>query len=70
MQLRRPPHPVGSRPFGIHASFLPRLQSGGIVVFLLLVGRRELWTYMVGLISNAAGLAVAVADLTRQAIDS
>jgi hypothetical protein len=28
---------------------------------LLLVGRRELWTYAVGLISNAAGLAVAVA---------
>ena len=28
---------------------------------LLLVGRRELWTYVVGLISNAAGLAVAVA---------
>jgi len=28
---------------------------------LLLVGRRELWTYVVGLIANAAGLAVAVA---------
>jgi hypothetical protein len=28
---------------------------------LLLIGRRELWTYVVGLISNAAGLAVAVA---------
>ena len=40
--------------------------SGLLWVFLgttnlLLVGRRELWTYVVGLISNAAGLAVAVA---------
>lgn len=28
---------------------------------LLLIGRRELWTYVVGLISNAAGTALAVA---------
>jgi hypothetical protein len=28
---------------------------------LLLVGRRELWTYLVGLISNAVGMALAIA---------
>jgi hypothetical protein len=33
------------------------------VTNLLLLGRRELWTYMVGLISNAAGLALAIALL-------
>jgi hypothetical protein len=31
------------------------------IMNLLLVGRRELWTYVVGLISNAAGTVLAVA---------
>jgi hypothetical protein len=50
---------VGSAALSFIASSLVWVFLG--TTNLLLVGRREPWTYVIGLVSNAAGMVVAVA---------